>query len=240
MPLTAGEQLGPYEIVSPIGKGGMGEVYKARDTRLNRTVALKVLPQYAAADADRRRRLLREARTASALNHPNIVTIHDVLSSDGQDSIVMEYVEGRTLEATIGRKPMPATEVLQFGMQIAGALAAAHDAGIVHRDLKPANIMVSKGCVKVLDFGVARMAHAAIGPSQLTETLTAEHVVVGTLAYMAPEQLSGAECDARTDIFALGLILYDTIGGKPASAGPSREALMAEIMRCQPTPLQNA
>jgi eukaryotic-like serine/threonine-protein kinase len=237
--ISSGSRIGPYEIVSLLGAGGMGEVYKARDTRLNRAVAIKVLPAYAAGDAERRKRLLREARTASALNHPNIVTIHDVVSEGGHDSIVMEYVEGRTLQQVIGRKGLLVSQVLEYGIQIAAALAAAHAAGIIHRDLKPANVIVTKGNVKVLDFGLAKFLRTSPAPFQSAETLTAEHVIVGTLAYMAPEQLAGAECDARTDIFALGLILYEMIGGKPAFSAPTREDLMAEVLRCQPTRLEN-
>lgn len=143
--MTTGTKIGPYEIVSLLGVGGMGEVYKARDTRLNRFVAVKVIARHIAADEDRRKRLLREARTASALNHPNIVTIHDVLSNNGQDSIVMEYVEGRTLQQIIGRKPLPIADVFRYGIQIAEARAAAHSAGIIHRDLKPGNVMINAG-----------------------------------------------------------------------------------------------
>jgi serine/threonine protein kinase/Tol biopolymer transport system component len=240
MSLSPGSRLGPYEILAPLGAGGMGEVYSARDSRLNRTVAIKVLMGYAASDSERRKRLLREARTASALNHPNIVTIHDVVSEDGRDSIVMEYVEGRTLKETIGHKGLPLPQVLQYGIQIASALAAAHSAGIVHRDLKPGNIMVTKTGVKVLDFGLAKVVRRPPGRSESTESLTAEHVVVGTLAYMAPEQLNGEDCDARTDIFALGLVLYEMIAGKPVFSASKQEVLLSEGIRCQPPRLENA
>ena len=173
------------------------------------------------------------------MNHSNIVTIYDIISEDGCDFIVMEYVEGRTMEGAIGRKGLPVVKVLQYGIQIADAMAAAHAAGIIHRDLKPGNIMVIKGGVKVLDFGLAKFARTAITTSQATEKLTAEQMIVGTLAYMAPEQFAGKECDARTDIFALGLVLYEMAAGKRAFAGDSHAALIAEIMRCQPSALDN-
>jgi serine/threonine protein kinase len=217
----------------------MGEVYKARDARLNRTVAVKVLPEALTGDDERRKRLLREARTASALNHSNIVTIYDIVSEDGRDSIVMEYVEGRTMEEAIGRKGLPLAEVLQYGIQISNAMAAAHAAGIIHRDLKPGNIMVTKSGVKVLDFGLAKFARTAMTMLEPTETLTAEQAIVGTLAYMAPEQLAGKPCDERTDIFALGLVLYQMAGGRRAFGGNSRAELIADIMRCEPPALEN-
>jgi serine/threonine protein kinase/Tol biopolymer transport system component len=237
--LTPGTQIGPYQISVLLGAGGMGEVYKARDTRLNRDVALKVLPQYEANDTVGRQRLLQEARTASALNHPNIVAVHDILSVAGQDSIVMEYVEGLTLEAVIGRKGLPIRDVLRYGGQIAGALAAAHDAGIIHRDLKPGNVMVSKGVVKVVDFGLAKTVRVSPNAVEATQTLTAVQVIAGTLPYMAPEQMSGGQCDARSDIFSLGLILYEMLAGRRAFGGASREALMAEVLRCEPVPLSD-
>src|SRR5262249_12667848 len=161
----------------------------------------------AAEDPERRSRLLREARAASALNHPNIVTIYDVVSEGGHDSIVMEYVEGRTLQDAIGRRGVAVDKAVEYAIQIAGALAAAHTAGIIHRDLKPANIMLTGSGVKILDFGLAKIAQPAPAQFVSTETMTAEHLIVGTLAYMAPEHLAGSECNARTDIFALGLIL---------------------------------
>src|SRR5215471_5153141 len=170
--LAAGTHIGPHEILSLLGAGGMGEVYKAHDTRLKRTVAIKVLPRYAAADEDSRKRLLREARTASALNHPHIVTIHDIISENGQDCLVMEYVEGRTLHELIGGKGLAPSQVLEYGIQIAGALAAAHEAGILHRDIKPANILVAaNGYAKLADFGLAKtVPPVGRGDSAATQT----------------------------------------------------------------------
>ncbi len=243
MPLTLGTRLGPYEILAPLGEGGMGEVYKARDTRLDRTVAVKVLPAHLADNADLRRRFEREARAISALQHANICILFDVGRQDGVDFLVMEYLEGETLAARIKRGPLPQEQVLKIGIEIANALDKAHRAGIIHRDLKPANIMLTKGGVKVLDFGLAKTAATAAAPagfSQATETLTAAHVIVGTLAYMAPEQLGGGECDARTDIFALGLVLYEMAAGKPGFSGDSRQAIMAEVLQCRPAPLAGA
>ncbi len=235
--ISPGSYIGPYEIVSLLGAGGMGEVYKAHDPRLNRTVAIKVLPQHAAGDADRRERLLREARTASALNHPNIVTIHDILSAAGQDCIVMEYVEGSTLAEKIGRKGLPLRDTLQYGIQIAGALAAAHGAGIVHRDIKPQNVMVTEpGAVKVLDFGLAQL-QPAVGPGGETATLTAEGTIAGTVAYMAPEQAEGKRVDSRSDIFAFGSVLYEMATGRPAFQGDSKLSILTAILHQDPPPL---
>jgi eukaryotic-like serine/threonine-protein kinase len=207
----------------------MGEVYRARDTRLGRDIAMKISAERFSS------RFEREARVIASLNHPNICTVHDV----GPNYLVMELVEGQTLSAWLKGKALPPGQALRYGAEIADALAAAHAQGIVHRDLKPGNIMIAKTGVKVLDFGLAKMADRP-GPTHSAETITLEHTVIGTLAYMAPEQLSGGECDARTDIFALGLILYEMIAGRPAFMGPSREALAAEVLRCQPPPLDGA
>lgn len=234
--LRSGARIGPYEVLSLLGAGGMGEVYKAHDPRLNRTVAIKVLPAYLAGDAERRKRLLREARAASALNNPHIITVYDVVSDNGHDSVVMEYLEGPTLAEAIGRTGLALQKVLEYGGQIAGALAAAHGAGIIHRDLKPGNLMLTKSGIKVLDFGLARSAG--------DETLTASQVVMGTPAYMAPEQRSGAECDGRTDIYSLGLVLREMATGIPSGRGQSMPASIPEklghvIDRClRPDPDQ--
>jgi serine/threonine protein kinase len=236
--LSPGARIGPYEILGLLGAGGMGEVYKARDTRLDRTVAIKVLPAYSAGDAEAGKRLLREARAASALNHPHIVTIHDVLSDGGRDSLVMEYVEGRTLEQVIGQKALPLAEVLQYGIQIAGALAAAHAAGIVHRDLKPGNIMIAKTGVKVLDFGLAKLQ--SVAPEGETASMTAEGVIAGTVAYMSPEQAEGRDVDARSDIFAFGSVLYEMAAGHPAFSGTSKLAILTSILHETPPPLPGA
>ena len=202
MSLSVGDRLDHFEILTRIGAGGMGEVYKARDTRLNRLVAIKISNEVISDRCER------EARAISGLNHPHICTLYDV----GPNYLVMELVEGDTLAARLGKGPLSMELVLRYGVQIADAVAAAHAKGIVHRDLKPGNIMVNKSGIKVLDFGLAKN-------TQTDETLTASHVIQGTPAYMAPEQLEGRQCDARTDIFALGLILYEMATGKRLQSG---------------------
>ena len=240
--ISPGSRLGPYEIVSFAGAGGMGEVYQARDTRLNRTVAIKVLPPVAADDAERRRRFLREARAASALNHPNIVTIHDVVSEDGRDSIVMEYVEGKTLADAIGRKGLPLRDALHYAIQVADALAAAHAAGIVHRDLKPGNIMLTgpasghPGLVKLLDFGLARRVELEAG-HDTTLTMTMEGAILGTPAYMSPEQAQGKPADARSDVFSFGSVLYQMVTGRRAFEKDSHVSTLAAVVQEEPRPL---
>jgi Tol biopolymer transport system component len=241
MPLSPGTTLGPYEIVAPIGQGGMGIVYKARDTRLNRFVAIKVLPAANVADVDRRRRFVQEAQAASALNHPNIVTIHDIGTSDGTDYIAMEYVPGKTLDALIPRKGMRLNEVLRIGIQIAAGLERAHAAGIVHRDLKPGNIMLAEdGTVKVLDFGLAKLAEpASISEDAQTETVkpqTKEGSILGTVGYMSPEQAEAKPVDARSDIFSFGSILYEMVTGERAFHGDSKLSTLAAILKEQPKP----
>jgi serine/threonine protein kinase/Tol biopolymer transport system component len=221
--LTIGAHLGPYEILSLIGSGGMGEVYRGRDTRLQRTVAIKVLSATVVHDPERRRRFLQEARAASALNHPSIVTLHDIGSDKGIDFFVMEYVPERPLDALIASKRLAFAEVLDYGIQIASALAAAHAAGIIHRDIKPANVMVTgERQVKVLDFGLARWREDAAvdenAPTLMTSPapLTQAGQVMGTLAYMSPEQARGEGLDARTDLFSFGAVLYEMATGRPA------------------------
>jgi serine/threonine protein kinase len=221
--LAAGRRLGPYEIVDAIGAGGMGEVYRGRDTRLARTVAIKVLPGDVTHDAKRRDRFLQEARAASALNHPNIVTLHDIGSDNGIDFLVMEYVPDTPLDRLISSRPLSLAEALNCGIQIASALAVAHAAGIVHRDIKPANVMVTReGQVKVLDFGLAKWPEGqGIDPGRETRTttrvsLTEAGQVIGTLAYMSPEQARGDRLDARTDLFSFGAVLYEMATGHPA------------------------
>ena len=204
MTLSAGARLGPYEILSPLGAGGMGEVYRARDTRLARDVAVKVLPESLAVDQERLKRFEKEARSASALNHPNIVTIYDIGSESGVSYIAMEVVEGVTLRELLAGGPLPIKKLLQIAPQVAEGLARAHEAGIVHRDLKPENVMVKKdGLVKVLDFGLAKLSSTGSGSdeaSQLpTMTGTQPGVVVGTVSYMSPEQASGQIVDFRSD-----------------------------------------
>ncbi len=212
MALSPGTRLGPYEIVAPIGAGGMGEVYRARDTRLERSVAIKVLPPDVSADADRRSRFQREARTVAGLNHPNICTLHDVGESDGTTYLVMELVSGETLAARLEKGPLALEQALGVATEIADALAAAHRQGITHRDLKPANVMLTKSGAKLLDFGLAKLAgHGALpaaaslaSVATQTRPLTSEGTIVGTLQYMAPEQVEGKPADARTDFLGAG------------------------------------
>src|SRR4029077_12210301 len=207
MTLAAGTKLGPFEILAPLGAGGMGEVYRARDSRLGREVAVKVLSPEFAADADRRKRFEQEARSASALNHPNIVTIHDIGSENATVYIAMELVDGRTLREVLHGGPLPTRKLLDFAYQMADGLAKAHAAGIVHRDLKPENVMVTKdGAVKILDFGLAKLLKQQ--PEETSNLPTAQATqagtVLGTVGYMSPEQASGKQLDFRTDQFSLG------------------------------------
>jgi eukaryotic-like serine/threonine-protein kinase len=241
MPLASGTRLGPYEIQSAIGAGGMGEVYKARDTRLDRSVAIKVLPPDVSADADRRARFEREAKTIAGLNHPHICTLHDVGEDDGSTFLVMEYVAGKTLGELIPRKGMRLNEALKCAVQMADALAKAHAAGIVHRDLKPSNVMVTdEGQVKVLDFGLAKLTEAVpLGDDEPTRTAkptTDEGTIVGTVAYMSPEQAQGKKVDARSDIFSFGAVLYEVVTGCRAFQGDTRASTLAAVLKDEPKP----
>jgi serine/threonine protein kinase len=243
MSLAVGSRLGPYEILSPIGAGGMGEVYRARDPRLNRDVAVKVLPADRLTDEGRRQRFLREARAAATLSHPHIVTVYEVESADGVDFLVMEYVRGKSLDALIPRGGLRLGETLRIAIAVADALAAAHAHGIIHRDLKPGNVMVgSDGAVKVLDFGLAKLLHEEDDPSDPSaSTHVAEHLTevgqrMGTLAYMAPEQASGGTVDARADIFSFGAMLYEMATGQRAFAGKTPAETLSAVMQSQPTP----
>jgi serine/threonine protein kinase len=242
MSLAAGRTLGPYEVLAPLGAGGMGEVYRARDTRLERDVAIKVLPAERVADESRRRRFVQEAKAASALNHPHIVTIHEIESADGIDFIVMELVPGKTLDALIPHQGMRLGEALRVAIPVADALAAAHGRGIVHRDLKPGNVMVTPdGVVKVLDFGLAKLTEAeeAGGGGEAT-TLDAEGrlsrpgAVAGTPAYMSPEQASGGAVDARSDIFSFGTLLYEMVTGRRPFGGRSSVEIQAALLKEPP------
>ncbi|HUP60399.1 MAG TPA: protein kinase [Thermoanaerobaculia bacterium] len=243
MSLQPGSRLGPYEIVSRVGAGGMGEVFRARDTRLGRIVAVKTLPAQLAKNAQLRLRLQREAKSISALTHPNICALYDVGESDGVDYLVMEYLEGETLAARIARGPLAVEEALRVAIEIAEALEVAHREGIVHRDLKPGNVILTKSGAKLLDFGLARAADPiAVAPDAPTvqhanEPLTAEGTIVGTFQYMAPEQLEGLTADARTDIFAFGTLLYEMVTGKRAFGGKTKTSLIASIVGSTPQPI---
>ncbi|MDQ3281083.1 MAG: serine/threonine-protein kinase [Acidobacteriota bacterium] len=232
-------RLGPYEIVAPAGAGGMGEVYRARDTRLDRTVAIKVLPAAFASNTQLKQRFEREARLISQLSHQHICTIHDVGNDQGIDYLVMEYLEGETLADRLGKGPLPVDKAVRIAIEIADALDKAHRQGIVHRDLKPANVMLTRGGAKLLDFGLAKTATPIIDGDALTmqKSLTAEGTIVGTFQYMAPEQLEGLNADARTDIFAFGAVLYEMITGRRAFDGKTRTSVIAAIVDRDPPPL---
>jgi eukaryotic-like serine/threonine-protein kinase len=229
--------LGPYRIDSFIGGGGMGHVYRATDTRLHRTVAVKVLPDVVTGDPQFRARFEREASTVAALAHPHICTLHDIGTSDGVEFLVMEYLEGETLAARLERGPLPVDQALRWAIEIADALSVAHRCGIVHRDLKPANIMVTKTGTKLLDFGLAKPSAASATPAGAPAALTEQGMILGTFQYMAPEQLEGRETDARTDIFAFGAVLYEMVSGKKAFEGKSQAGVAGAIMHAEPAPI---
>jgi Tol biopolymer transport system component len=251
MPLHAGARLGPYEIQSPIGAGGMGEVYRARDTRLDRSVAIKVLSSELAADVEFRVRFAREARTLSHLNHRHVCTLYDVGEADGTAFLVMEYLEGETLAArlarvTFGGGTLPLAEAMRTGAEIASALDAAHRVGITHRDLKPGNVMLTRAGVKLLDFGLAKASGDAVAPTNpdvetrrsaspgATAPLTGQGHIVGTLQYMAPEQIEGRAADARTDVFAFGAVMYEMVVGRPPFGASSAAGLIGSILKDEP------
>ena len=243
MSLTAGTRLGPYEIIEPAGAGGMGEVYRARDTRLDRTVAVKVLPSHLSSNPDLRQRLEREARAISALSHPNICTLYDIGHQDGVDYLVMEHLEGEPLSARLERGPLPPNELLRHSIEIADALDKAHRQGIIHRDLKPSNIMLTKSGAKLLDFGLAKSAEPTSPTSGLTASptmaspLTAEGTIVGTFQYMSPEQIEGGQADARSDIFSFGTVLYEMATAHKAFEGKTQASLIGSIMKEEPRPI---
>ncbi|HET7294671.1 MAG TPA: protein kinase [Vicinamibacteria bacterium] len=246
MAVATGTRLGPYEVVSPLGAGGMGEVYRARDPRLGRDVALKVLPQEFAGDAARRARFEQEARAASALNHPNIVTVHDIGSQGDVLYVAMELVEGRTLREMLAEGPMPPRHLLDVATQIADGLAKAHQAGIVHRDLKPDNVVVSQdGHVKILDFGLAKHVSASVGTAAsalsaagtLDRPLTEAGTLLGTVAYMSPEQAQGKPVDTRSDVFSLGTVLYELSTGRRPFGGDNSVSILSSILRDSPAPV---
>src|SRR5829696_1342779 len=237
MALAAGSRLGPYEIVAPLGAGGMGEVYRARDPRLGRDVAIKVLPSSVATDPDRRARFEREARSVAALSHPNILAIFDFAVYDGHACAVTELLEGRTLRDALAEGALAVRRAIEIAIQLARGLAAAHDKGFVHRDLKPENVfLLDDGQVKILDFGVAKaIAEAHAG----TETVagTDPGTVMGTVGYMAPEQVRGQAVDARADLFALGTVLYEMLGGRRAFQRETAAETMTAILKEDPPEL---
>src|SRR5215469_8232401 len=242
MPLVSGTKLGPYEILGPLGAGGMGEVYRAKDTRLERIVAIKILPKEMSRDLARKQRFEREAKTISSLNHPNICTLHDIGSQDGVDFLVMECVEGETLAKRLEKGALPLEQVLKYGAQIADALDKAHRAGIVHRDLKPGNIMVTTTGAKLLDFGLAKSAAPLVSGVTLstavpTTPVTQEGTVVGTFQYMSPEQVEGKEVDGRSDIFSLGAVLYEMLTGKKPFEGKSQLSVASAVLEKDPAPI---
>jgi serine/threonine protein kinase/Tol biopolymer transport system component len=244
MPLARGTQLGPYEISAPLGAGGMGEVYRARDMRLERTVAVKILPPHLSSDPLRKQRFEREAKTISALNHPHICVLFDVGQQDGIDFLVMECVEGETLAKRLEKGPLPLEHVLKYGAQIADALDKAHRSGIVHRDLKPGNVMLTPTGAKLLDFGLAKPAAPLASSATLTAAspnfpVTEQGTIIGTFRYMSPEQVEGKELDGRSDIFSLGAVLYEMLTGQRAFEGKSQLSVASAILEREPTPVNS-
>jgi serine/threonine protein kinase len=244
MPLTAGTRIGPYEFNGALGAGGMGEVYRGTDTRLGRSVAIKILREHVAVNAARRERLTREAKAVSRLSHPHICPLYDIGEQDGVQFLVMEYLEGETLAHRLRRGAAPFSEVVRIGVEIADALDHAHHKGIVHRDLKPANIMLTRAGARLLDFGLARfessdLAFANGATQTMPDTLTEEGTIVGTVQYMAPEQLEGKKVDARTDIFAFGAVLYEMATGRVAFDGSSKASIIAAVLERTPEPVRH-
>src|SRR6202046_4595344 len=255
MSLASGTKLGPYEIQSLLGAGGMGEVYRARDTRLDRTVAIKVLASHLSSSPELKQRMEREAKSISSLNHPCICQLYDLGSQNGTDYLVMEFLEGETLAGRLRKGPLPLNEIYKIGIAVAEALAVAHRQGIVHRDLKPGNIMLTAGGAKLMDFGLAKPLGAQpagvgsgsappsftamatmSGPSPLSPLTTAGSII-GTIQYMAPEQIEGKEADARSDIFAFGAVLYEMAAGKRPFQGKSQISLASAILENDPAPI---
>ncbi|MEP6644396.1 MAG: serine/threonine-protein kinase, partial [Acidobacteriaceae bacterium] len=244
MALTSGTKLGPYEIQSPLGAGGMGEVYRAIDTRLERTVAIKILPEHLSDSAEARQRFDREARSISSLSHPNICHLYDVGQQDGTSYLVMEYIEGETLGQRLRKGRVPLEQVFRIGAEICEGLEKAHRSGVVHRDLKPGNIMLAKGGAKLMDFGLAKAPVAPLGGAScsnsmatMSQPLTTEGTIVGTIQYMSPEQLEGKEADIRSDIFSLGAVLYEMVTGTRAFEGKTTASTIVAILTAEPKPL---
>src|SRR5215469_16753801 len=247
MALQSSQRLGPYEILSAVGAGGMGEVYRARDTRLDRTVAIKVLPAHLADKPELRERFEREAKTIASLNHPHICTLHDIGHQDGIDYLVLEYLEGETLAERLKKGPLPIEQVLKYAIEISDALDKAHRKGITHRDLKPGNILLTKSGAKLLDFGLAKLKQEAtpVAPMSQLPTMksavTVEGTILGMLQYMAPEQVEGKteEIDARTDIFAFGAVVYEMATCRKAFEGKSQASVIARILDSDPPPMSS-
>src|ERR1700745_2308974 len=243
MAISPGVRLGPYEILDALGAGGMGEVYRARDTRLGRDVAVKILPAEFSADPIGKQRFEREAKTISRLNHPHICVLHDVGSQDGVSYLVMECVEGETLAKRLEKGPLPLEQVLKYGMQIADALDKAHRSGVVHRDLKPGNIMLTATGAKLLDFGLAKPAAPLTSVATMTTAvtpsspMTEQGAIVGTFQYMSPEQVEAKELDGRSDIFSLGAVLYEMLTGQKAFQGKSQLIAASAILEKDPAPI---
>ena len=259
MALTSGTRLGPYEILASLGAGGMGEVYRARDMRLGREVAVKILPTHLSSNPDLKQRFEREARAISSLNHPNICHLYDVGSQDGIDFIIMEYLEGEDLADRLSTGPLPLQQALKIGVEIADALDKAHHQGIIHRDLKPSNIMLTKSGAKLMDFGLAKPTTAALGvtaagsgspvtpstPTMSVATLTSapapltgQGTILGTFLYMAPELLQGQKTDVRSDIFSFGCVVYEMVTGRRPFTGKSQLSIVAAILEKDPQPIQ--
>jgi eukaryotic-like serine/threonine-protein kinase len=241
MALSPGNKLGPYEIIAAIGAGGMGEVYRAKDTRLGRDAAIKVLPEALEKDADRLRRFEQEARTIAALNHPNILGIHDIGTHESAPFLVSELLDGETLREKIDTGSLPVKRAIEYGLGIAQGLAAAHNKGIVHRDLKPENVFITHdGRVKALDFGLAKLVQreeSGVTAKTLTSPGTLPGVVMGTIGYMSPEQVAGTASDARSDIFSFGAVLYEMLTGKRAFKRDTAAETMTAILREEPPEL---
>ncbi len=242
MTLVPGTTLGHYQVTAAIGAGGMGEVYSATDTRLGRTVAIKVLPAQLAADPERRQRFEREAKAIAALNHPHICILHEFDTHEGIDFLVMEHLEGESLQGRLKKGALPLDQALEVAIQIADALDKAHRRGITHRDLKPGNIFLTQSGAKLLDFGLAKLTRTAPdseAPTELDRSLTQQGTILGTFQYMAPEQLEGREVDARADIWAFGCVLYEMVAGQKPFEGTSRASLIAAILEREPPPLSS-
>src|ERR1700680_1177875 len=243
MTLVADTKLGPYEVISPLGAGGMGEVYRARDTRLDRTVAVKILPAHLSSDPTLRARFEQEAKAISSLNHPHICALYDVGHQDGTDFLVMEYLEGDTLATLLEKGQLPLAQVLKYGIAIADALDKAHRQGIIHRDLKPGDIMITKSGAKLLDFGLAKAALPLTSGATLTAAVTRttpvtqQGTIVGTFQYMSPEQIEARELDARSDIFSFGAVLYEMLTGKRAFPGKSQLSVASAVLEKDPEPI---